>query len=85
MALIHQQVDEAARIHGFTKDNSLSTLNNRTVYRGTDGKVYSLDTEKGRFELIHPRTGNHEGEFSLFQLTQTGAVDKSGRHNLRVK
>jgi hypothetical protein len=85
VALIRQQADEAARIHGFTKDNALSTMNNRTVYRGTDGKVYSLDTEKGRFELINPRTGKHEGEFSLFQLAQTGKIDNSGRHDLRVK
>ncbi len=63
VALIRQQADEAARIHGFTKDNSLSTLNNRTVYRGTDGKIYSLDTQHGEFELINSRTGQHEGPF----------------------
>ena len=85
VALIRQEADEAARIHGFTKDNALSTMNNRTVYRGTDGKVYSLDTEKGRFELINPKTGKHEGEFSMFQLNQTGITDTSGRHDLRVK
>ena len=86
VALIRQQADEAARIHGFTKDNALSTLNNRTVYRGTDGKVYSLDIERGEFELINPKTGKHEGAVNLFGLkTRANSLDKSGGHDLRVK
>jgi len=85
VAYIRQAADEAARIHGFTKDNALSTLNNRTVYRGTDGKVYSLDTQHGEFELINPKTGKHEGAVRLFDLRQTKIADTSGGHNLRVK
>jgi hypothetical protein len=85
VALIRQQADEAARIHGFTKDNALSTMNNRTVYRGTDGKVYSLDTQHGEFEVINPRTGQHEGAVELFGLKRTKTADTKGKHNLRVK
>ena len=85
VALIRQQADEAARIHGFTKDNALSTMNNRTVYRGADGRVYSLDTQHGEFELINPRTGQHEGAVNLFGLNRTKQADTKGGHNLRVK
>ena len=86
VALIRQHADEAAQIHGFTKDNALSTLNNRTVYRGTDGKVYSLDTQHGEFELINPRTGQHEGAVNLYQLTiKPNSIDRTGGHNLKVK
>ncbi len=84
--LIRQHADEAARIHGFTKDNALSIMNNRTVYRGMDGKVYSLDTERGEFELINPKTGKHEGAVNLFGLKmRANSLDKSGGHDLRVK
>ena len=83
--MIRQQADEAARIHGFTKDNSLSAMNNRTVYRGTDGKIYSLDTQHGEFEIINSRTGQHEGAVQLFGLTHTKPADTTGKHNLRVK
>jgi filamentous hemagglutinin len=85
VALVRQQADEAAIIHGFIKDNGLSTLNNRTVYRGTDGKIYSLDTQHGEFELINSRTGQHEGAVQLFGLTRTKAADTTGRHDLRMK
>jgi filamentous hemagglutinin len=60
-------------------------LNNRTVYRGTDGRVYSLDTQHGEFELINPKNGKHEGAARLFDLRQTKVADASGRHNLKVK
>jgi filamentous hemagglutinin len=46
-------------------------LNNRTVYRGADGKIYSLDTQHGEFELINPRTGQHEGAVQIFGLART--------------
>ena len=85
VAYIKQAADEAARIPGFTKDNALSTMNNRTVYRGTDGKLYSLDTQHGEFELINSKTGKHEGAVRLFDLRQTKVADETGAHNLRVK
>ena len=86
VALIRQAADEAARIHGFTKDNALSKLNNRTVYRGMDGRIYSSDTQHGEFELINPRTGSHEGALGLFNLQiKPNSLDRSGAHDLKVK
>jgi hypothetical protein len=86
VALIRQHADEAAKIHGFTKDNALSTMNNRTVYRGTDGKVYSLDTQHGEFELINQKTGKHEGGITLFSLRKIeNSLDRNGGHDLKVK
>lgn len=39
------------------------------MYRGTDGKIYSLDTQHGEFEVINAKTGQHEGAVRLFGLT----------------
>lgn len=43
------------------KDNRLTKLNNRDVYRGVDGNLYALDTQHGRFEAVSLK-GKHLGE-----------------------
>jgi filamentous hemagglutinin len=77
----------AARIttaNGMAKDNTLSKINGRDVYRAGNGKLYALDTQHGRFEVIHPKTGKHLGEVD-FDFNETKSADSTGKHNLRVK
>ncbi len=80
------QADKIWSYYSAAMKSKLSTMNNRTVYRGADGKVYSLDTERGEFELINSKTGTHEGVVNLFGLKiRANSLDKSGGHDLRVK
>ncbi|OWF69242.1 adhesin [Yersinia frederiksenii] len=70
--------------NGMVKDNKLTKLNNRDVYRGADGNLYALDTQHGRFEVVDPQNGKHLGEVN-FGMAQTKPADKSGKHDLKVK
>ena len=66
------------------KNNTLSKLNGRDVYGGNDGRLYALDTQHGRFEVVNSKTGKHLGEVD-FGFNKTKSTDKSGRHDLRLK
>ncbi|UVJ46610.1 colicin E3/pyocin S6 family cytotoxin [Pseudomonas sp. LS1212] len=66
------------------KDNKLSKLNGRDVYKGKDGNLYALDTQHGRFEVVSSKSGKHLGEVD-FGLSQTKLPDRSGGHDLRVR
>lgn len=65
------------------KDNKLTKLNNRDVYRGADGNLYALDTQHGRFEVVSSK-GKHLGEVD-FSMQVRKPADPSGGHNLKVK
>ena len=70
--------------NGMTKDNKLSRINGRDVYKAKDGNLYALDTQHGRFEVINPKSGRHLGEVD-FDFMQIKRPDTSGGHDLRVK
>nr|WP_309304262.1 adhesin [Pseudomonas sp. LS1212] len=70
--------------NGMVKDNKLSKLNGRDVYKGKDGNLYALDTQHGRFEVVSSKSGKHLGEVD-FGLSQTKLPDRSGGHDLRVR
>lgn len=57
------------------KDNKLTKLNNRDVYRGADGNLYALDTQHGRFETVSPK-GKHLGEVDFSMQKIPNSVDK---------
>ncbi|MCC8460263.1 colicin E3/pyocin S6 family cytotoxin [Photorhabdus aegyptia] len=69
----------------YIKDNRLTKLNNRDVYKGKDGYLYALDTQHGRFEQVHPKTGKHQGEVDMGMRPIDNSIDKSGSHDLKVK
>jgi filamentous hemagglutinin len=68
---------------GMVKDNKLTRMNGRNVYKGTDGYLYALDTMHGSFEKINPKTGVHLGEVD-FTMRKITKADTSGGHDLRV-
>ncbi len=84
VVLVKEAAPQVAAVNGMIKDNKLTKLNNRDVYRGLDGNLYALDTQHGRFEVVTSE-GKHLGEvdFSMQKIPNT--IDKSGRHNLKVK
>ncbi|RBL06227.1 hypothetical protein BRN33_24800 [Xanthomonas oryzae pv. oryzae] len=81
MVLIRSAV---AADNGLVKDNKLTRMNGRDVYRSEDGSIFAVDSQHGRFEVVDAKTGKHLGEvdFSL-STTKPAARDKS--HDLKVK
>ena len=84
VATIKTVVNSFVKENGWTKDNQLSKMNGRDVYKGKDGFLYAVDTQHGRFEKINPKNGQHLGEYNLGGGFIEGSIDKSGGHNLRV-
>ncbi|SDI78653.1 filamentous hemagglutinin, partial [Pseudomonas panipatensis] len=84
VAQIKSTAIDVAIINGMEKDNGLSKMNGRDVYKANDGRLYALDTQHGRFEVINARNGKHMGEVD-FEFKQTKPADKSGSHDLKVK
>lgn len=85
VALVRDKVSTIAVEKGWKKDNKLSKINNRLVYRTPDGEVFSLDSQHGRLEKINPKNGKHLGEYDIYGQEQTKPADNSGEHNLKVK
>lgn len=83
VAIVKETVNKVIVEQGMVKDNRLTKLNNRDVYRGVDGNLYALDTQHGRFEVVSPK-GKHLGEVD-FSMQIRKPADPSGGHNLKVK
>ncbi|MFI7547874.1 hypothetical protein [Actinoplanes sp. NPDC049599] len=82
VARVGTEAERQAARHGFQRDRGLSALNNRDVYRDpTNGHLYSVDTQHGRFEHCAPN-GNHLGEVKL-DLTKV-PNSQSADHSLTV-
>lgn len=60
VAMVKETAPQVAAANGMVKDNKLTKLNNRDVYRGLDGNLYALDTQHGRFEAVTSK-GKHLG------------------------
>ena len=84
VAIVKQTAAKVVAEHGLIKDSKLTKMNNRDVYRGTDGNLYALDTQHGRFEVVTPQ-GKHVMEVNFAMKEIPDSKDKSGGHNLRVK
>ncbi len=83
VAVANQMAQSRARIHGWRRDNRVSRLNNRTVYRDPNSRdYYSVDTQHGRFEHCN-RHGVHQGEVDM-DLYPTAPADPAGGHDLDV-
>ncbi|OHV55866.1 hypothetical protein BB987_06590 [Photorhabdus temperata] len=85
VAQVKQMAAQVISSNGMIKDNRLTKLNNRDVYKGKDGYLYALDTQHGRFEQVHPKTGKHQGEVDMGMRPIDNSIDKSGSHDLKVK
>jgi Possible hemagglutinin (DUF637)/Pre-toxin domain with VENN motif len=85
VATVKLTARDVAQTNGWEKDNQLSRINNRDVYKAPDGTLYSVDTQHGAWERINPKNGAHEGQFRLLDLTPQKPADPSGGHNLRMK
>ncbi|WP_220710712.1 hemagglutinin repeat-containing protein [Enterobacter cancerogenus] len=83
VAIVKETVNKVIVEQGMVKDNKLTKLNNRDVYRGVDGNLYALDTQHGRFEVVSPK-GKHLGEID-FSMQVRKPADSSGGHDLKVK
>ena len=84
VAIVKETVNKVIVEQGMVKDNRLTKLNNRDVYRGVDGNLYALDTQHGRFEAVSPK-GKHLGEVDFSMQKIPNSIDKSGGHDLKVK
>ncbi|WP_167817551.1 hemagglutinin repeat-containing protein [Citrobacter tructae] len=84
VAIVKETVNKVVLEQGMVKDNKLTKLNNRDVYRGADGNLYALDTQHGRFEAVSPK-GKHLGEVDFSMQKIPNSLDKSGGHDLKVK
>lgn len=84
VALVKNAAAEVAAANGMTKDNKLSRMNGRDVYSAGNGKLYALDSQHGRFEVVNSKNGKHLGEVD-FDFVPTKSGDKAGRHDLKVK
>ncbi|MDQ1212871.1 hypothetical protein QE436_002185 [Pantoea anthophila] len=84
VAIVKQTAAKVVAEHGLIKDSKLTKMNNRDVYRGTDGNLYALDTQHGRFEVVTPQ-GKHVMEVNFALKEIPDSKDKSGGHNLRIK
>lgn len=84
VAVVKETVAKVIVEQSMIKDNKLTKLNNRDIYRGTDGKLYALDTQHGRFEVLTSK-GKHLGEVDFSMQKIPNSIDKSGGHDLKVK
>ena len=84
VAIVKETVNKVVVEQGMVKDNKLTKLNNRDVYRGADGNLYALDTQHGRFEVVSSK-GKHLGEVDFSMQKIPNSIDKSGGHDLKVK
>nr|WP_243735411.1 hemagglutinin repeat-containing protein [Xanthomonas oryzae] len=84
VAQVRTMASAVAADNGLVKDNKLTRMNGRDVYRSEDGSLFAVDSQHGRFEVVDAKTGKHLGEvdFSL-STTKPAARDKS--HDLKVK
>ena len=84
VAHVKTTLKKVADSYGWKKDNKVSTMNDRDVYRGQDGFLYSVDTQHGRFEKTDPKSGKHLDEVDIDLEPIPGKIDRSGQHDLRV-
>ncbi|MER9554388.1 RHS repeat-associated core domain-containing protein [Mesorhizobium sp. M0323] len=82
VATARSTLRDAALGRGWTKDNRVSRINERDVYKDRLGYYWSVDTEKGRYEKTDKR-GKHLGEFNR-DLGETEGPDPTGRHDLTI-
>ncbi|WP_369992022.1 hypothetical protein [Pseudomonas xanthosomatis] len=84
VAVVKIAVQSMVEAYGMVKERKLTRINNRDVYRGSDGLLYAVDTQHGRFEVVNPKNGRHLREVD-FDFNQQKPADKSGGHDLKVK
>jgi hypothetical protein len=83
VAAIRTEAETVANERGWTKAKTTSKINKRIVYMDeSTNRLYSLDTQHGRFEMCNEK-GIHLGEVD-FDLNLTKAPDLSGGHNLQM-
>ncbi|WP_434605098.1 hypothetical protein [Pseudomonas sp. R1-7] len=85
VAVVKSRGRELAQALGWKKDNRLTRINDRDVYTNGDGFLYALDTQHGRLEQVHGKTGQHIGEYYFDLVAVPNSKDTSGGHDLRVK
>ena len=85
IAKYKQQAKTVAEQNGWIKDNTLSKINGRDVYKSADGKTYyALDTRHGNWEVLNKR-GQHQGVQKFDGSSVPNSKDTSGHHDLKVK
>ena len=85
VAQYKQQSKLIAEQNGWIKDNTLSKINGRDVYKSADGKTYyALDTRHGNWEVLNKR-GQHQGVQKFDGSSIPNSKDTSGHHDLKVK
>jgi hypothetical protein len=82
ISAIELAAGDVAASHQMQYDTTLSTVNNRSVYRHPNGELYAVDTQHGSFERC-AASGKHLEEVR-FDLTHLDDADKTGGHDLKV-
>lgn len=86
VAAVKTEVNRIVNEKGLIKDNKLTRINDRDVYRNPDtGELFSVDTQHGRFESLNPKNGKHLGEVDIDFNPIKNSIDKSGGHDLKMK
>ena len=84
MTAYKEMADEVASKEKWVFDKTLSKKNGgRRIYTDkSTGMHYSLDTEKGHFEVLDKK-GHHQGSID-FEGKAMDRKDKSGKHNIKI-
>ncbi|MEO5968573.1 MAG: polymorphic toxin-type HINT domain-containing protein, partial [Bdellovibrionia bacterium] len=82
VAKVREKASNVANEQKWTRNNKLSTMNDRPVYTDKNGDHYSVDTQHGRLEKFD-RRGRHQGELDM-NLKPRKPADNSGRHDIEV-
>lgn len=86
VARVREAAMEAVTSFGWVRDRRVERLNpGRTVYADSQGNLYSLDTQHGRWEKIDGRTGEHISEVHLYQPDRYVENSQRDDHGLRVR
>lgn len=78
---VNGKVAKVARRNGWEKDNRITRLNGRDVYKDANGNLYAADTQHGRIEYNDKR-GKHLGEHDIDGIFKKPA-DTKGKHDLK--
>lgn len=81
VAAVRTKADAVAKSNQWEKDNRVSKMENRTVYKDKDGNYWSVDTQHGRLEKLDSK-GRHQGEYDM-DLNLKKPADPSGGHDLK--
>lgn len=84
IAVIRVKLTEVAQAKGWKKENGLTEMNKRIIYKDpSTGGYWAFDTQHGRFEKLDKK-GRHQGEYDIDLKFIEGSIDDSGGHDIKL-